>query len=340
MVTIRDVAREAGVSVSTVSFAFNGTAPVAPETKERIFEVIRRLNYQPNSAARGLAMQKTNNICLFTPHPGSDFFNFSGNSAFADLIQGIGEAADQKGYNILLSWDRDHIKTSRAVKLSREQAMDGILFLLPSHDSGTIRELIEMKVPFVCMGRYDGDQVIDSVDIDNLDASYRNTLHLIRLGHKRIAFISPGSLDYLVCADRLEGYKDALQDEGMDFRPEYVFIGDDRQTSGHKATDYFMHLPTPPTAIVAGRDIQAMGVLRYAREHSLSIPGDIALVSFENSDLANDHDITSITTNLHEIGRESARLLFSIIAHKRPRAPQNMILPSELIVRKSCGAVQ
>lgn len=338
MVTIKDIAREAGVSISTVSFAYNGSAPVAPETKERILEIIKRLNYQPSSTARGLVTQKTNNLCLFTPHPGTDFFNFSGNSVFADLLQGIGETIDRKGYNLLIAWNSLRDKTPRALQLARQRAVDGILFASPSYDPETIRELTELKTPFVLMGRHEGRQAMNTVDIDNFDASYRNTRHLISLGHERIAFISPGPLEFLVCADRLDGYREALAESNLRCRDDYVFIGDDRQSSGQEAMRHFWSLADRPSGIVAGRDVQALGVLKFARENGLSLPGDIAMVSFENSSLAEENDITSITTNLYEIGKESARLLFKIMGRKKDSAPQNIVLPSELVVRSSCGA--
>lgn len=340
MVTMRDVAREAGVAVSTVSFAFNGTAPVAPETKERIFEVIRRLNYQPNFAARGLATQKTRNLCLYTPHPGSKFFNFSDNSTFTDLLQGLGEVIDKKGYNLLLSWDNEREPVSRALVLARQRSVDGMLFMLPSHNHEMIGELTETGLPFLIMGRYDGTEPVYTVDIDNYDAARRNTRHLIELGHRRIAFISPGPLEFLVCADRLSGYRDALTSAGLERRDEYVHIGDDRQISGYEAARRFLALPEPPTAVVAGRDIQAVGVLEYARTHGLKVPQELAVASFENCQLARDHGLTSITTNLYEIGRQGATLLFKIIERKRKGVPQNIIIPSELVIRSSSGAAE
>lgn len=340
MVTIKDIAREAGVSISTVSFAFNDTSPVAPETKARIMEVIKRLNYQPNSAARGLVTRKTNNICLFTPHPASDFFSFSGNSVFANLLQGIGEVLDQKDYNLLISWDNvgHKAKTPKMIKLMREKAMDGILICLPSHDSSLIEELSEHKFPVVIIGSNDLRNQVNSVDVDNYELAYRNTRHLLQLGHTKIAFISPGELEFLVCADRLEGYRDALLDEGLRFREEYLFIGDDQESSGYEAARTFHGLKDRPTALVAGRDIQAVGVCEFARDHGLSIPEELAVVSFENTSLAEKYGITSISTDLYEIGKEGAKLLLKLLTRKKERAPQNMIIPSELYIRRSCGS--
>ena len=340
MVTIKDIAREAGVSISTVSFAFNGTAPVAPETKARIMDVIKRLNYQPNSAARGLVTRKTNNICLFTPHPASDFFSFSGNSVFADLLQGIGEVLDQKDHNLLISWENlgHKAKTPKLIKLVRERAMDGILICLPNHDTSIIEELNEQNFPLVIIGTNDMKNQVNSVDVDNYEISFRNTRHLLNLGHTRIAFISPGSLQFLVCEDRLEGYKDALEEAGIKIREDYIHIGDENESSGYEATRRFRSLKEPPTAIVAGRDIQAAGVCEFAREHDISIPRDLALVSFENTATAKKYGITSASTDLYEIGKEGAKLLLKLLSRKKERPPQNIVIPSELFVRSSCGA--
>lgn len=339
-VTIKDIAREAGVSISTVSFAFNGTAPVAQETKERIFEVIKRLNYQPNSAARGLVTRKTNNICLFTPHPASDFFSFSGNSVFSNLLQGIGEVLDQKDYNLLISWDNigHKAKTPKLVKLMRERAMDGVLICLPSHDSSVIEELSEAQFPMVIIGSNDRKNQINSVDVDNYDIAYRNVQHMLRLGHTRIAFISPGQLDFLVCEDRLEGYRDAILEAGIKYREDYVFIGDEKERSGYRAASSFFELKEPPTAIVSGRDVQAVGVMEFAREHGLTVPEDIALISFENTEIAQKFNISSSTTDLYEIGKEGAKLLHKMLTRKKDRGAQNVVISSELIVRGSCGA--
>ncbi|MBM7567170.1 LacI family DNA-binding transcriptional regulator [Paenibacillus sacheonensis] len=339
-VTIKDIAREAGVSISTVSFAFNGTAPVAQETKERIFEVIKRLNYQPNSAARGLVTRKTNNICLFTPHPASDFFSFSGNSVFSDLLQGIGDVLDQRDYNLLIAWDNlgHKAKTPKLVKLMRERAMDGVLIALPSHDSSVIEELSEHQFPMVIVGTNDRKNQINSVDVDNYDIGYRNTKHMLGLGHSRIAFISPGPLEFLVCEDRLEGYRDALQEAGIKYREDYVFIGDEKEHSGYRAASSFLSLKETPTAVVSGRDIQAVGVLEYARENGLSVPNDLALISFENTELAQKYNITSSTTDLYEIGKEGAKLLHKVLTRKKDRSAQNVVIASELIIRSSCGA--
>lgn len=338
MSTIKDVAREAGVSISTVSFAINGTAPVAAETKKRIFETIERLNYQPNSAARGLVTRKSNNIGIFVPNPGSAIFTFSGNQLFANLLQGIGDVAGEKGYNLLLAWDYpDKEKPSKVIELARSGSVDGLLFIIPNHDHTIIDQLVDMKFPFVFMGNHYSDRPVDSVDIDNFQASYECTDHLIRLGHKRIAFISPGPLDYLVSEDRYEGYLEAMKAANLEPEERLFYCGDDSRASGYRAMEQFDASGDAPTAVVAGRDVQAVGILKYAKERSLDVPRDLAVVSFENSELAEMYDISSYSTDLYVIGNHAAKMLFKRIARKKDRQPQNVVIPSKLFVRGSCG---
>lgn len=341
MVTIKDVAREAGVSVSTVSFAINDSNYVAAETKKRIYEVIDRLNYQPNSSARRLVTRKSNNIGLYIPHPSSDIFNFAGNNVFTDLLQGIGEVADNKDHNLLLTWDHEQKNgnDAKVLELVRSSSIDGLLFVLPNQNTEILNQLTERSFPFVLLnGNYLEDQSVNTVDINNFDAAYQNTKHLIQLGHTKIAFISPGPLEFMVCRDRYEGYVEALTDAGIKMNDQYFYIGDYTEDSGVKAMEYFMKCKIHPTAVVAGRDNQAVGILEYASAHNQSVPEDIAVVSFENTQLAEKYHITSATTDLYLIGKEASQLLFKIIAQKNKRPPQNIIIPSELVIRKSCGA--
>ncbi|MFC5650316.1 LacI family DNA-binding transcriptional regulator [Paenibacillus solisilvae] len=340
MATIKDIAREAQVSISTVSFAINGTGPVAPETKKRIMEVIERLNYHPSSAARGLVTRMTNNICLYVPHPKSNIFTFHGNNLINDMLQGIGESIDEKDYNLLLAWEQPGSETdAKIMSLVNKKAIDGILFFNPTHNFKPIYELIKQKFPFVFMGRFFDNEPIDIVDIDNFDAGYRNTVHLIKLGHKNIGFISPGPLNYLVAGDRFEGYQEALRDHNIRYNEHYFYLGDNREASGYSALETFLKLKEPPTAVVAGRDIQAVGMLQYAQENGILVPEDIAIVSFENSQLAELHDITSIRTDLYRIGREAAKLLLQAIGRRKERQTQNIIIPSDIVIRRSCGSV-
>lgn len=338
MSTIKDVAREAGVSISTVSFAINGTAPVAPETRRRIFETIERLNYQPNSAARGLVTRKSNNIGIFVPQPDSAIFTFSGNQLFANLLQGIGEVAGEKGYNLLLAWDRpDKNKPSKVIELARSGAVDGLLFIIPNHDHTIIDQLIEIKFPFVFLGNHYPDRPVDSVDIDNFQASYECTSHLLKLGHRRIAFISPGPLEFLVSEDRYEGYLSALREANIEADERLFYCGGDSRASGYRAMEHFAASGEAPSAVVAGRDVQAVGVLKYAGDRGMAVPRDLAVVSFENSELADMYDISSYSTDLYVIGNNGAKMLFQLISRKKERQPQHVVIPSKLFVRGSCG---
>ncbi|MEK3883238.1 LacI family DNA-binding transcriptional regulator [Paenibacillus sp. PL2-23] len=338
MATIKDIAREAKVSISTVSFALNGTAPVAEETKKRIMEAVKKLNYVPSSTARSLVTSKTYTICLFIPNPKSNIFKFVGNTLLNDMLQGIGEVIDEQNYNLLLSWDQASSSHSKMESLAGAKTVDGFLIFSPTDQMEPISFLIQHHFPFVFMGPQMDNLTMNTVNVDNFDISYRNTSHLIKLGHKDIAFISPGSLDYLLSEDRYEGYKAALQDNNIRIDDRYLYIGDSREESGYEAMKYFRQLKKIPSAVIAGRDIQALGVIKYSAENGLRIPDDLALVSFENSDIAEKHQITSISTELYHIGKEAARLLLKQINYKRKLSPQNLIIPSELFIRSSCGS--
>ncbi|MCQ6560781.1 LacI family DNA-binding transcriptional regulator [Paenibacillus mendelii] len=340
MVTIKDIAREAKVSVSTVSFALNGTAPVAPETKRRILEIVERLQYQPSASARSLVTRKTNNIALFVPQPGKDMFHFSGNSLFSELLQGIGEVLHERNYNLLLAWEHEKAPEEelKALQMAKRKMTDGILLFNPENDEHLVENLNKLHFPFVLLGKGNMEQPVHRVDVDNFEAAFHNTTHMIKLGHKRIAFISPGPLKYLVCSDRYDGYREALEAANIKYEESYVYIGDDNESSGYQAAESFCGLKDKPTAIISGRDIQAVGILAYCAENQISVPDDLAVVSFENSDLAVKHGISSLSTDLYQIGKEGTRLLLKNITRSRDSQPQNIVIPFELNIRKTCGA--
>ncbi|MFD0710333.1 LacI family DNA-binding transcriptional regulator [Paenibacillus sp. GCM10027626] len=336
--TIKDVAREAGVSISTVSFAINGTAPVAADTKKRIFEVIEKLNYKPNSIARGLVTQKSNNIGLYWPSLNSEMFQFSENNLFLHLLQGVGDVIDQHGYNLLMAWNSAKaINPNKIVEMAESRSVDGLLLVTPHQDDHVIDSLIRLRLPFVFLGTYIDNDAVSSVDVDNRQAAYDVTAHLIKQGHRRVAFISPAPMNHFVSQTRYQGYQQALKDAGLHAPSGYLYIGDNLQASGYSAVDAFYKLPEPPTAIVAGRDIIAVGIMQYAAENGLSIPGQLAVVSFENSKLAEEHKITSASTNLYQIGKQAAQLIFDKLGltNRPSAATQQLFIPSEIIVRES-----
>jgi len=330
LATIRDVAKEAGVSIAAVSFAINGTGTLSEETRKKILEAVGKLNYRPNASAKGLVSGKVNTIGLIMPKPGTDFFSFADN----DILSGIGAVASKMGFNILLSWDQGK-EESNALSLVREGMVRGLTFLLPSNDLDTYRTLNDMNFPFVLMSKPPEGSNCNWVDVDNMDAAYRATLSFIKAGHTRIGFVSPGPMEFLVSRERLAGYKWALLNHGLPYDESCVFEGIGNLESGRQAMQQFMALEERPTAVLAGANMLALGILEKCADAGLSCPLDVALITFDNSPLAMDYNLTAIEIPRGTIAREATNLLMKKISQPTRSEPESIIIPSEIVYRQT-----
>ncbi|WP_158602309.1 LacI family DNA-binding transcriptional regulator [Cohnella endophytica] len=330
MVKMRDVAREAGVSEAAVSFAINGTGSLSEETRQSILSVVKRLNYKPNSTARKLATKKTNTIGLIIPKPGQEFVDFVG----MDIISGIGKVASDRGYNILLAWE-DEMGSSKVLELVENGSVGGLTFFLPLNDQKTFQHLNDMNFPYVLMSRAPSGLPCNWVDVDNVDASYQATLLLIKAGHRRIAFIGPGPTDLLVSSDRHTGYRQALLNYNIPYDESIVFLGLGNIESGRLATEGFMALSEPPTALITGSSMPAMGVIEKIKELGLEVPKDLVIITFDNSYISENYGITAIDIPTHEIAQQSANLLFKKIPITHRTEPENIVIKHKLVVRNT-----
>ncbi|MFD0710784.1 LacI family DNA-binding transcriptional regulator [Paenibacillus sp. GCM10027626] len=327
MTTIRDVAKEAGVSIASVSFAINGTGSISDETRKKILDVVEKLNYRPNAAAKGLVSGKVKTIGLIMPQPGTDFFAF----ADSEILEGIGITASTMGFNVLLSWEKDQGK-SGIWDLIHEGLVRGLTFLLPSNDLATYRKLNDMNFPFVLMSRPPEGINCNWVDVDNMDAAYQATLAFIRAGHKRIAFVSPGPVEYLVSKDRLAGYRLALTNHGLAYDPSCVYESNGNMEQGKDAFEQFMKLDDPPTAVLAGANMLALGILEAAGDAGIQ---NIALITFDNSELAKSYNISAIDIPRGIIAREATNVLLRKIAQTTRTEPDSVVIPSEIVYRQT-----
>ena len=310
--TIKDVAREAGVAVCTVSFAVNGSAHVAEATKKRIFEAIEKLNYRPNQSARGLVTKKTNNIGLVV----EDTAEGLENGVLLDVIKGLGHVSGSNNYDLLLSFQKpgsskldDHL-----LDVYRKQSADGLI-LMGAGISQPYNELIKNRFPFVLLGRPGIPNVCHSVNADNEQGAYEAVKHLVNKGHRRIALITPCSLEVDASLDRYNGYRQAMEELSDGFDKELVAIGSFAQDSGYAETENLLGLSQPPTAIIAGRDAIAARVVEKAQSMGLKIPDDLAVIGFDNtvvSQLARP-SITSIELPMMQMGLEAGKLLIKLI---------------------------
>jgi LacI family transcriptional regulator len=327
MSTISDVAKKSGVSTATVSHILNGTRYVSPEVQKRVLQVIDELGYQPNSLARSLRMKETHTLGLILPD--------SINLYFAEIQNGAERAAVDQGYTVILcNTEGDPEKEKRYVSVLRSKRVDGILFI----SAGPRSQLeIDETYPMVLVDRDLPGNKVDLVTSDNYEGGYMATHHLVSLGHRRIACIT-GPDEIVSSGRRISGYRQAMKEAGLPFDPQLVEAGDFHPASGRAVTEKLLRLPDPPTAIFAFNDLMAVGAIQAAGEAGRSIPGDLALVGFDDIELASflQPPLTTIRQPKQEMGRLAVELLLSRI-HDRNQPVRRITLPVSLILRESSG---
>ncbi len=330
MATIRDVAREAGVSVATVSHVINGTRPVAPETAARVRRTMAALDYHPNAVAQSLRTRRTHAIGAVV----SDITN----PFFATLVRGAEDVAIESGYSLIVcNSDESSQKENRYVRLLRRRQMDGLL-ISPVGDgsSPAVQELPRWRTPFVFIDRRAKGVEADAVLSDNIDGAYRATKHLIERGHRRIGVVL-GIRGATTTEERLAGYRKALEEADIPVVSELTAYGGYRVEGGQRITERFLSLVEPPTAIFSTNNLMTVGVLKTLAQHGVSIPHDVAVISFDDLDLGElfQPPLTAITQNPYEIGRIAMRILLSRFESGQKGAFREVRVPVTLTVRGS-----
>jgi LacI family transcriptional regulator len=333
---LEDIARKAGVSRSTVSRVINNDRYVSEETRKHVQTVIDRERFQPNHAARALVKRRTEIIGVLIPHSVNIFF--TDNSYFPMLLQGIGEAAHERDHAMLL-WlgqtgeDSEHLIR----KISSSRMMDGLIIASLTSDHPLFEQLPDLKFPVVMVERPLGyENHISYVTIDNVRGAETAVRHLISLGRRRIAHIT-GQLTIADGQERLKGYKNALQKAGLPIDPNLIVEGRFTHEDGYIAMKQLLR--HKPDAVFAPGDTAAVGAMQAIREAGLRVPEDIAIIGFDDLDVATriSPQLTTIRQPVQQKGAYAARLLIDLIEQKFD-APQHVILPTELVIRQSCGA--
>lgn len=335
--TSYDVARQAGVSRTTVSLVLNDVPDthISPETRQRVLEAARELNYYPDVAGRRLASGRTHTIALVW-HRGPD--QTYRDAFLPGLLQGITRAARHYGYYLLFRPLEPDEPDDAYVELARGRHTDGLILSGPRSDDDHLLKLHEEHFPLVLQGRLPGTD-IPSVDVDNVQGACVAVGHLLALGHRRIALITNAPLAYTASAERLGGYRQALDRAGVTYDERLVRYGNFDEESGRAAMAEILASEVRPTAVFVASDMVAMGALRAIREAGLRVPEDMAVASFD--DIPAARFITPALTTVHVPtfgqGWSAAELLIQIIAEDQPRQA-HVLLDTELVVRESCGA--
>lgn len=336
--TAREVAELAGVSRTTVSFVLNNVPGmrISEETRQRVLQAARQLHYYPDATARRMVAGRTKIIgFVLRQHP---------EQAFADMflpqvLSGLSRVANAEGYHVLFEPISPDDQVQPYLRLIRERHVDGIVLSGPRFDDQELLQTETKGIPIVLMGQLPG-LALPFVDIDNTGGARRATEHLIQLGHTRIALITNAEPVYTASASRLAGYQEALAAAGVAFDPTLVRYGNFTPQSGQAAMAELVAQRPRPTAVFVASDTVALGALQAIRQAGLRIPDDIALVGFDDIPLAEfiDPPLTTVRLPATGLGWGAAELLIRLIAAEEKIYDSTVILETELVVRKSCGA--
>jgi LacI family transcriptional regulator len=331
--TLEDIAKHAGVSRATVSRVINGDANVKEQTRVRVAEVIQKNNFQPNIAARSLAAGRTNIIGLIIPAGVSAIFT---DPYFPLLIQGVSTACNVRDYSVMLWLAEAEFERRMMRQILHSGLLDGVVVSSMLMEDPIVQALHDSKKPFMLIGRHPRLDV-NYLDVDNTSGGHDAAMHLLRLGHKRIATIT-GPMNMIAGHDRFQGYLRALEERGVTFQPELVAESDFSEPGGYAAMRHL--LPHHPTAVFAASDMMAEGALRALRDAGLRVPQDIAVVGYDDMPNASrtSPTLTTIRQPTGRMGVLAVNGLIDIIqnpvSYKR-----HTVLPTELVIRESCGTL-
>lgn len=306
-VTISDIARESGVSQTTVSRVLNNSGYVKDETREKILKIIKEKKYIPSAIARGLSTKKTNTIGVVVPDINNPFFG--------EVIKGIGEIADKYNFNIILCNTNDNVKKEiKALEVLKEQRIEGIV-ITPSSvedefNSEYLKDIQNFGIPVVLAEGQVKFSDFSGVFTDNIKGAYEAISALTKNGHTKIAIIT-GRMNTKSAKDRLEGYKKALMENNLNIDEEYILYGDYKEQSGYNLTKEILTMKDRPTAIFVSSNLMTFGAVKAIYEKELSIPKDISIIGYDNLEILNivGLNISYVSAPAREIGIKSMKLL-------------------------------
>lgn len=335
-VSIKDIAREAQVSHSTVSRALSDSPLVSVDTKNRIRQLAREMGYSPDAQARSLVMGRTQTVGVVVTTITDPFI--------AEVVQSIESTAYDYGYSVILTSSGSMSKREiAAVEMLQSKRVDGVI-VTSSRVGALYRGLLEqLGVPIVLINshRRHTSPSMFSVNVDNRHGAYLATKYLIGLEHRRIGYVG-GRPHHSDDQERLAGYREALARAGLAFDPQLVVPGNGRATGGERALPRMRSLSDPPTAVLCYNDMTAVGLMRAARAMGVAIPGELSVVGFDNIPFAS-YVMPSLTTLAQpkaEMGRMAMQMVLSLIGDERVDHMEvsNVVVKGRLIVRESSGA--
>lgn len=330
-VTMRDVARAAGVSVATVSRVVNGKGSVTADTQQRVQEAIHRLDYVPHVGARSLTTRRTHVIGVVLPETYGDFFS--------EIIRGMDRVARPAGYHVLVSGSHSDPEETDEVLHALHGRVDGLLLMMPGPGLGRLDRRLPKRTPAVLLNG-GGATAHPSLRVDNRRGARLAVDHLLDLGHRRIAHLC-GPEANADAAERRQGYREALAARGIEAEPRLELAGDFREESGFAAGERLARLVPRPTAVFVANDAMAIGCLAALRARGLEVPRDVSLVGFDDVPNARylTPALTTVKVPIAEVGAQAMERLLGILTNESDEGERDEVIVPTLSVRASTLAV-
>ncbi|MBA3558575.1 MAG: LacI family DNA-binding transcriptional regulator [Gemmatimonadaceae bacterium] len=330
-VTIREVARAAGVSVATVSRVLNDSGPVNGNTKQRVRDAAGSLRYVPHGGAQSLIKRRTSTLGVLLPDLYGEFFS--------EVLRGIDFAAKRSGYHMLVSGSHDDRDEIVAAMRAMRGRVDGLVIMSPDIDAAALIANIPDSLPVVLLNCAVSDGGYDSINIDNVGGAQNMVRHLVSHGHTRIAIIT-GAERNLDARERLRGYRAALRAEGLTHTARWELTGDFTEDSGHAAARRLLKLRPRPTAIFAANDAMAVGAISALRDAFVNVPDEIAVAGFDDIPIARHVSpaLSSVHVPIAELGEKAIGKLLRAVVEKEKYVRRQDVLRTTLVIRNSCGA--
>ena len=332
MATIHDVAQRAGVSPITVSRVINNSGYASPATRARVEAAIAELGYVPNRLASSLRSKRTRTLALVLTDITNPFFT--------TVARGVEDAASAAGYTVVFcNTDESEDKEKKYLQVLLQQQVDGILLVPARSTPESVALIAKQNTPVVVLDRRMSPTVeVDTVRCENEADAYRLVRLLIELGHQRIAILS-GPLGVSTAEDRLAGFRRAMRESGVDDQAQVVIYGAFNQASGSEMMRQVLAHEPRPTAIFAANNLIGIGALHAIQAAGLQVPDDIAMVGFDDlpSSLLTFPFFTVAAQPAYEMGQRATQLLLARLSHTEPEPCQEIILSTQIIVRRSSG---
>jgi DNA-binding LacI/PurR family transcriptional regulator len=334
VVTQTDVAKKAGVSFITVSRVINNNGYVKKETREKVLNAIKDLNYYTNFIGRALNMKSVNTIGVLMPSPNrstihtTEYYNL--------LMAGIEESTMAHGFDLILTTYQQYEPEVDYLRLYYQRKADGLILLTPDLSNVQIEEISLKNLPCVIIGDRPEDETMSFIDSDNFDGMLKATEFVISKGHRDIAYVRGDRLSRNE-RDRYDGFREALKKHNVPFREDLEIAGSFTIPAGQKAVQYIKNLASKPSVLMCANDHAAFGALSEARSLGIRVPDELAIVGFDGVSLTEytNPPITTVKQPLFNMGFEASEALFDLLSNPDSK-PMRKILPIELIVRGSC----